>query len=255
MSVITVRNLATIGRLGNMLHLYAFARGYARAHNCELQVPQWIGREVFPECANDSFITRTDLRSVENDAITKRPLDRYFGITDIDLNVFAQHQIYLQFYSRADVWKWFKIDPMLVELCGPSLGRYSALHLRRGDYLSKEFIGHYATVQDASYERAIRQFHVPDPVLRIGEGLNAVAPFLPPEMSWLKDFVTLRDAAVLLRANSSFSWWAAVLSAGKVYSPVVGDKTGWQDVEFVEGNHPCTAGKFRNQSDLFVKEV
>ena len=36
----------------------------------------------------------------------------------------------------------------------------------------------------------------------------------------------------------SFSWWAGVLTNGIVYSPLVRDKTGLQNIEFVNGNWP-----------------
>lgn len=254
MPVITVRSLNTIGRVGNSMFLYAFARGYAERHGCELQVPaDWWGRRVFVGADALPAVT-VELPQTELDAVTTRPLHRYFGRTDIDLRVFAQHQCYVDYYTRKQAREWLNIDPDWQELCGGSLGRYSAEHLRRGDYLSAAFRNHYAAITDKSYDRAIAKFNVPTPVLRVGEGLNPVPPFLDKDLSWLADFLILRDATHLLRANSSFSWWAATLGHGRVLSPVVGDKVGWQDVEFVEGNHPCTAGKFHNQSDLHLKE-
>lgn len=63
---------------------------------------------------------------------------------------------------------------------------------------------------------------------------------------WLDDFLKLYFARTIFRANSSFSWWAGVLSpTAKVFSPVLDKRhiygvDGMQEimVDFVEGNHP-----------------
>ena len=63
---------------------------------------------------------------------------------------------------------------------------------------------------------------------------------------WLDDFLKLYFARTIFRANSSFSWWAAMLSpTAKVFSPVIDtnhiygvDGTEEITVDFVEGNHP-----------------
>lgn len=255
MPTITVRSLCDIGRIGNQLFLFCFARGYALAHNCDLQIPaDWWGREVFPDAAKLPPIKVT-LPQTELDSVTTRPLNRYFGRTDIDLRVFAQHQVYLDYYTRTQVREWLTFKPEW-ERFAPLGENFSVSHLRRGDYAVPPFNSHYCEVSDASYEKAIEQFHIPKPVNRVFDGWRkfALPPALPVELQWLPDFLLMRDATHLLRANSSFSWWAATLGCGNVYSPVVGDKVGWQDCKFVEGNWPCTAGKFKNQSNLFLKE-
>jgi hypothetical protein len=52
----------------------------------------------------------------------------------------------------------------------------------------------------------------------------------------VNDFFLMMKCKNLFRANSTFSWWAATLGDAQVFSPVVGQRTGWLDVEFVEGN-------------------
>lgn len=242
MPVISVRELGRIGRVGNQMFLFCFARGYALAHNCELQIPtDWWGREVFPDVAKLPPITVT-LPQTELDSVTTRPLNRYFGRTDIDLRVFAQSQCYLDYYTRTQVREWLAFKP---EYDRPMNGAYSAAHQRRGDYSSPAYRDWYCTISEESYSRAIDKHKIPPPVQIVSEASGR---------PWLEDFLTLRNASHLLRANSTFSFWAGVLSHGKVYSPVVGDKVGHQDVEFVEGNHETTAGRFANQSSLHLKE-
>ena len=80
---------------------------------------------------------------------------------------------------------------------------------------------------------------------------------IPSEFSFLPDFVALMQADVILRANSTFSWWAAALSNARVLAPIVGDLCGKQDVSFVEGNWPRCAHTDRTGvqiTDLVVGE-
>jgi len=238
--------------VGNQLFAYVFARGYALAHGCELQIPaDWWGRKVFKDADSLPPISVT-LPQTERDDVTKRPLNRWFGRTDIDINVFAQSQIYLDYYSRKQVREWLAFKPEW-EQYAPHV-RSTVAHYRRGDY-TQEFSRYYCTVSDRSYVNAFTAHSTPWPVINIYDGWREAPESLPPDLGWLQDFLIMRDAPTLLRANSTFSWWAATLGHGKVYSPVVGDKVGLQDCVFVEGNWPCTAGKFSNQSDLHLKEV
>lgn len=255
MPLITVRNLGGIGRFGNQCFLYMFARAYAERYGAELRTSDWIGRKIFCD-VKERLVTQENLLQTELDSNTQRPLDRYFGRTDIDLRVYAQHQVYADFYTRKQAREWLKLKPEY-ERFAPAVPQNVA-HLRRGDYVDNASFQHiYCSVSDQSYDVAISRFRIPSPVLRVFEGWQKDAPplkGLPAELSWLPDFLLMRDAPHLLRANSTFSFWAGALGHGKVYSPLVYARVGLQDCEFVEGNHACTAGRFHNQSDLYLKE-
>lgn len=253
--IITVRSLRDIGRFGNQLALYCFAKGYAKTYGAELQTPDWIGRELFIEAAKDEPIKHPHLPQTEIDSDSHRPLNRYFGRVDIDLRVFAQHQCYVDYYTREQVRQWFKLKPEW-ERFAPVPAIYSAAHIRRGDYVDNASYRHsYCAVSDESYDQAIKQFKIPEPVYRVFDGWREPNALLPKHLSWLTDFLLLRDASHLLRANSTFSLFAGWLGHGKVYSPLVEARVGVNTVPFVEGNWPCTAGKFLNQSNLHLKEV
>jgi len=242
-------------RFGNALFIYCFARGYAEHMGAELQCPDWIGRKLFVN-ATEPPITR-HLHWTELDSLSKLPLGYFCGRTDIALRVYAQHQVYLDYYTRAQAREWLKLKPEF-EAYAPKMEQpYSAAHVRRGDFVSDPFTAaNYCQVSDESYEKAIEQFDIPEPILRVQEGARTPPPELEVQgLGFLPDFLLLRDATHLLRANSSFSVWASWLGNAKTYAPVVEDKVGLQDVEFVEGNHPCTAGRFKNQSDLWLKET
>lgn len=253
MPIITVRNLDKIGRFGNQLFLYVFAKAYARKMRCDFQCPGWIGRTIF-ENATEPLVT-VQLPQTESDSRSSKPVGYFFGKTNIDINVFGQHHKYLAAYSRADVRQWLTLKPEFEAYAPQKPAHYSAMHLRRGDYSRPPLDKFYCTVSDESYERAIQQFNIPKPIIRVFEGWRQPIETLERHgIAWLNDFLLLRDADYLLRGNSSFSWWAAALGNGKVFAPVVEDMVGLQHAPFVEGNHPCTAGHFRNQSDLHIRE-
>jgi hypothetical protein len=252
MPVVTVPFLAK-QRFGNALFIYCFARGYAEAMNAELQVPEWIGQKIFIN-ATEPPITQ-NFRWTELDSLSKQPVDYWFGTVNVAIRAYCQNQAHLAYWTRAKAKQWLKLKPEF-EAYAPKFSEpYSAAHVRRGDYVHDPFIAaNYCQVSDESYERAIEQFDIPEPIYRVQEGARPVPPELEASgLGFLPDFLLLRDATHLLRANSSFSVWASWLGNAKTYAPVVEDKVGLQTVPFVLGNHPCTAGRFKNQSDLHLK--
>lgn len=255
-------------RFGNALFIYAFARAYAEAMDCDLVTPPWIGQKIFQnvpqanllQCSIRMSNTTLKLPKTIPDHLHPEKMGHFFGQKNIDLVGYFQNQKFIDFYSRMQVKEWFKLKP---EYDWTPTEGYSAQHHRRGDYQEMPFKNLYASVTTDSYDKAIEKFQIPKPVWIVQEGFTTERP-MPANWDsdklkqigapWLPDFVFMRNAVHLLRANSSFSWWAATLGSGKVYSPVVGSKVGWQDVPFVEGNHEVTAGIFKNQSSLVFKE-
>lgn len=253
MSVITCRTLGGIGRAGNQFFLYCFCKAYAKRHGCELQTGDWLGRHILAN-ANEPFVSDPTLPQTEIDSHTKKPLDRYFGRTGIDIRVYAQHELYTSWYSRKEIREWLTLKPEF-EALAPKIKPVTVAHLRRGDYCDNEsFSKFYCAVSEKSYDAAVEKFYIPQPVLKVFEGWRKPPAQLPAHLNWLPDFLLMRDAQYLLRANSTFSMFAGWLGHGKVYAPIVSDKVGLQECEFTEGNWPCTAGKFRNQSDLVLRE-
>ena len=228
--------------------------------DAELQVPEWFGEKIFVNATEPRI--GANLRWTELDSLSKQPIGFWFGATNIAIRAYCQHQVYLDWYTRAQARDWLKLKPefeayapsALTALSPVAMG-YSAAHIRRGDYLNPLLRSNYCEVSDESYEQAIERWDIPEPIYRVQEGARPVPPELEAQgLGFLPDFLLLRDATHLLRANSSFSVWASWLGNAKTYAPVVEDKVGLQTVEFVLGNHPCTAGRFKNQSSLFLRE-
>lgn len=161
---------------------------------------------------------------------------RYTGREDVSLSGYFQDQDAL-IYTRSQVKQWFKFKkPMDV----PSLP--CVAHRRVGDFRTTPG---YVVVSEESYFRACEQYQLPEPEFVTEE---------KPRKSFVEDFQVMMNAKVLLRGNSSFSWWAATLGNAQVYSPLIdGLPDGERDVDFVPGNAP----RISNHSfvtDLHLKE-
>jgi len=239
-SRVQVSCLGSHGRFGNQLFQYATARAFADAHRVTLETPaHWQGRRLFG--LNDKPLGAPLPRSCP---------DKLPAGTGFDLIGYWQFQQALDLYSAERAREWFRFDPRVVQqIIGKPFVKprefYVAAHLRRGDYAS-DFKHCFCTVSKASYERAFARYGVdPADVIWVGEDSGR---------SWLEDFLILRHADMLFRANSSFSWWASVLGGIPTFSPVVEARIGEQDVEFVPGNWPRNADTSRGHaplSDLF----
>jgi hypothetical protein len=209
------------GHFGNHLFQYAFARAYAERHDCVLEVNQdWPGLKTFG--------LAHPTPSVELPVVHDR--DLVDGQINVALVGFFQDQRRVDILSKRKVREWFKFASDYVP---PYRDAYCAAHYRRGN-----FIGHPrepAIISDLSYARAFEKFDA-HRVIRISD--------TPPGSSLHEDFQILMHASKLFRANSSFSWWAAALNErGIVYSPVVGGKKGWADVDFIaDADQPRTGG-------------
>lgn len=115
------------------------------------------------------------------------------------------------------------------------------MHYRRGDYASAG----YPLVGRASVTAAMRKFGITESARVVSDEDVRTDQAFPGELSFVPDFITLMRAPVLFRANSSFSYWAAVLGHGRVFSPVITGLAGGvehDNVPFIEGNSARLAG-------------
>lgn len=229
-----------LGRWGNQLFQYAAAKAYAQKIGARFECPaEWIGRKVFQL---DDAVYSCNLQEVGEPLITGE-----IGRTNLRACGYFQSQVWASMMSRAELQRWFQLRP---EWYQPRPHPwYIACHLRRGDYVGHQL---YCVVSRGSYERAIQKYGLGGPVVWVSDEAPGKASAGPHELGFVPDFVTLMMSDVLLRANSSFSWWAAVLSHADVYAPVVEELTGERDVEFVVGNWPRCAGNALGVTDMYV---
>jgi hypothetical protein len=221
-----VVGVSFVGGFGNQLFQYAFARAYAESQNAMLLTPGWIGQRIF-EISDPPL--DYDLPHTGFDEIPT-------GRTNIILSGYFQSQAAINLMSRSRLKAWFRLKD---EWQRRFTTRYLiAAHIRRGDYVGLSNI--YCLISENSYVEACKKFDLnPTDITWIQEGSRQQAQdLIDMGMPFIDDFVSLMNANVILRANSSFSWWAATLSNGRILSPLVEDRTGMHDVEFIEGNWP-----------------
>lgn len=231
-SVVQISCLGSMGRFGNCLFQYAFARAIAEKYSAVLQTPKWVGQELFS--LNDPPI-EGHYPTCEFDDIPEHG--------NVNLHGYFQNQRHIDYLSHSSLKKWFAFKDKWTEKFPVTIP--IAAHIRRGDYLISNA---YCIVSEKSYVKACKEHgYKAEEIMWVREE-NAQPADLPPELVFLRDFFTLKNASVLFRANSTFSWWASVLGDGITYSPVVGRRTGLHTVKFVKGNHSGLI----NGLDLFL---
>lgn len=214
-----VFNLHFLGRFGNQMFEYAFARGYCEMHDIELHTDPWVGEQLFeirhPRC--DQLVRPRD----ENTLV--------IGESNVSYRSYSQRQHCADYYSLRQIRSWFRWRmPVFRNLNRIAPEPDVALaHIRRGDYAGSG----YPLVSDKSYFDAFTDAR---PYLhrlqRVSEDKPMVHPDFTGELAWVPDFFCMSTCQALYRANSSFSFWAGVLGqvhcGTQVFSPIITGKTG-----------------------------
>jgi hypothetical protein len=244
MKTISVKTLGSNGRFGNQIFQLAAALGLARKYNAEVLVPSdWIGRNIF-----QGFVAQ--LGSSDKTDFYRAPLDELFGEYDLSelqsIDLFGYFQYNTGLYSSTDLYEWFNIKDYWKQKFPFRAEQAVVCHVRRGDYVAQPT--RYCSILDESYHRLLERIEATEEETYWCTEEN---PQVDDEceslgIGFLPDFMTCLRADVLVRSNSTFSMVAGWLGPLQVYSPVVGDLVGWQDVEFVKGNHPKCASSMHH---------
>ena len=210
--------VSLIGRWGNQLFMYAYARAYAEHVGAEFQCDPWMGSRIFE--LDDPPVASPDLPRRDENTLVEGETDTASPPTPSSRNASCT--------TRDQVKSWFVIRPELESVLRDGVERWSFVaHRRAGDYFGYG----YPVVSEASYLDACHEFGLPVERLRFVteetplrlDAFESWAPFLP-------DFYRLLKADVLLRGNSSFSWWAGTLGDhARVFSPVIDGLAGGRE--------------------------
>lgn len=226
-------NLRMMGGFGNQMFQYAYARAYCERYGCELRTERWTGEKIFQ--IKDSRIS-------ERFGVVCNELNAQDCTTNFELSGYFQMQDAI-IYSTSQLKEWFKWRPEVED----KLGRFNdkvLCHLRKGDYVGYG----YPVVSVQSYVNACRKYNIPLEDMKTICQENPTPGFDP---EYVVDFYRLSHTPILLRSNSSFSWWAAAIAENqKVYAPIIEGKSGGKDVDcdFVEGNWP----RFTDMKDFIT---
>jgi len=204
---------------------YAVARAYAEMHNSSLHTQPWVGQEIFQ--LSDRPYKKLPL--AEFDALPT-------GKSDITLHGYFIHSDAAKILSMQKLRQWFKLQPRWDHLKNQV---EIAAHLRYGDYI--DLAGIYCLITKESYIKACQKYRFDEKLITWVSEDTPNRIKIDGKLGFLPDFITLMTAKILFRANSSFSWWAATLNFGNIFSPIVEARTGWNNVEFVPGNWPRIA--------------
>lgn len=231
-----------LGRMGNNCFQYCYARAYAERHGFELQTDPWIGEQVFdlkhPRIAEPDKLKRVDENTIQE------------GEGDVLIRSYCQNQKSL-IYTRKDCLRWFKFQPWVHEALSTWVRPVIAMHVRRGDYMGYG----YPMVSEESYIAAMSPFYGM-PIFRFYDSAAGIHSAFNGELKDIPDFYQMTRALVLLRANSTFSWWAGTLNHGAVYAPIMDNCKGGveNDCEFVRGNWPAFRKDLDFITDLHLPE-
>lgn len=220
-----ILNLQMMGRFGNQAMQFLAAKAIAERDNLELRTPRWIGEKIFQ-------IEPTDEPDYSGDY-----MHGYF-----------QNQA-SAIYTLSQVRGWLKFQPLVADAMAIFRHREIVAHLRRGDFEGYN----YPRPSLQSYYNACHKFGLPatemcfvmeEKPIRVSE--------LSGELEWVPDFWMMVHAANLFRANSSFSFVAGMLNAGRIFSPNIDGLDGGEKlVEFEEGNH-CKLANHADFTDIRV---
>lgn len=229
MPTIQINCLGSFGRFGNQLFQYAFARGYAESVGATLETPWWVGKSLF------NLDDPMPSKSLPSLGLDEHPNGR----VDIDLHGYFQRSDFYKFYTLSNLRQWFNVAQFWRDQFPKPDKRVVALHIRRGDYLTT-FAHIFCTIGIEAYYKAMEDAgYDPKKAVHVREDRPCNYPM--PGLEFMADFMTLYNADVLFRANSTFSWWAATLGhcGEDIYSPVVEGMNGAKnEVPFVKGNWP-----------------
>lgn len=236
--------LPLIGRWGNLLFEYAYARAWADKNGYVVSTYPWAGEKVFniPEAPRPEKHT-PDI------------------VWDEKLYQHGRDLI----YTRKQVREWFAFKPEVADKLRVITPSELLFDVRVGqDMIDAGLVCldrkcYVDAAVKFGYDPLGAEWELyPDRPTRLvqlfgeagGCGLGTNVGSLPA-------FYKLMTAKVHFRANSSFSWWAATLGHGKVYAPVINGMRGGQPDQYcanwVEGNYPACV-QSPEHSDLHLKE-
>lgn len=250
MNKLSMRELGRWGRAGNQFFQYSFLRTYAKRFNLELQLPPWVGNQLFG--ATEPPIIERLKPWTEKGRGLKPPYPPQEGVlVNRDYRGYAQY--HTSYFAPEKEWLTNLFQPASeilarIEPAGRQLRTSGStvigIHLRRGDYGQSIFpiipVSWYLSWLDqniSNYPSPVLFIATEDPTLRAGFvkyftqtaetlGINLQSQpmgdctYLDYDLKhkdtraldWYPDFYLLSQCDVILGPSSTFSFFAAILA-------------------------------------------
>lgn len=220
---------------GNQLFLIAACCNLAERYGVEVQVPKnWIGWRLFDLPPYVTYlkspvqITESELYFRSLESLPER----------INIKGNFQDSLTGASYSREFARNLIKFKKAWEAIFKDS-SSYLAVHIRRGDFRHYQNVFYMPTDDCISREIQKIRFQIPEgiPVRFLYDvstyraledtdravyprWVHQVESSLTPDLTFLPDFFCMMNSTYLMRAPSTFSYWAGLLHRGKkVFSP------------------------------------
>lgn len=223
---ISIKNFTKNGRFGNQIFQYAFAVYSALLLNKKLGVLPWDGDKFFEH----KSLTHFHLPTFENVEIYKLYCEKYFKIDPsfdteyLFLNGYFQHASFYENINKSLFQNIFETKKEISALFENKLPihNFVVCHLRYGDY----GYGYFYKTKLSWLESWLEQNMTSDALLyiatdepkRVRTKLQKYHPIYAHDLSikvdlgYYTDHYVMQQANILLMANSSFSFSAALLN-------------------------------------------
>lgn len=230
-------NIGRHGGFGNNLFQAITLHKWCEQNNAIFEIPSdWIGRRIFPNINNPTF--SKDL-----------PVDPGFDLPNKDgkdyrMGGFYQFKEALAIWTKEDACHYFTIDPIMwkqhVEVFKNRFNTpVIACHRRTGDFRQTP----YPIISKLAYEKCCEENNLnKSEIFYFGNEEEKLPQLYEGELSLISDFIYIMLCDVIIRGNSTYSWWASTLSGKLTYAPIIQNKSrgDLDNVEWVCGNWPAT---------------
>jgi len=242
-----MKSLGHLGRAGNQFFQYIFLRTYAARNNLKLQVPKWVGCDLF---GFESEPVTVDLPRYSEDKLhghyNKQGVPPKDGaLCGKDFHGFAQYHTSYYAPHRDEIIKAFTPLPHVLARVQPAVDKLResgrtvvGVHFRRGDYIvpldwyarwldanKDRFLSPllFVATEDHSLARKLSEYYEVRTAAGLGvefDGPMAGYNYLKYEvkvndvsvMDWFPDFWLLTQCDVIAAPSSTFSFFAAMLA-------------------------------------------
>ena len=215
MKILQLPNPGNGGRLGNQLFAIASTIGLALRHGYTPRFPpDWKYRDVF-NIPDEWF------GEMQYEGGYKEHCYEYDSLLDNYVKHIYQHSGLSGYLQSPKYWQGYEAEIrryLTPKGCKPGSVDAIGIHYRRGDYVGNP---NYVQLDDSYYGKGLCVT-----TQRLGiVPRSDDAMFIKNRFLWktcgteIEDFIALAECKEHITSNSTFSWWAAYLSNGKVIAP------------------------------------